>query len=285
MARRFRHSGSVPLLLAFSLAAACEENTDQSRKQSSPPTAAAIDLREASNTVAFRRHEMARRLHAEPSPPGTRERPCPDDRLKALGLDTSLMVLMLTTHDARIGAKHLLPLDLVRQIETRELDQIDRLFDQPPELGGKLRSEPLAQQALGAIDAVSKRRFRGVYHITEYAPPALIHKLGKMRAEWVPGCLVAWLAIEDLDRSEVVCQARVLARNDVTGEPVFRRTKSEVKQRLIAELGHDLREESVRALGKISSVFRLPSGASTEKHLASHHDHARGGGEDQERGP
>ena len=110
------------------------------------------------------------------------------------------------------------------------------------------------------IDAASKRRFRGVYHIVEYAPPALIHKLGKMRAEWVPGCLVAWLAIEDLESSAVVCQTRVLVRNDVTDEPVFRRTKSEVKQRLIAELAQGLRGESARALAKISSVFRLPAG-------------------------
>jgi len=261
MSRRFPRSVWLPLIAACSLpAAACDETIDSPRKQSAQPAAAAIDLREATNTVAFRRHEIARRLGAEPVPPGKRERECPDDRLKSLALAPSDKVLMLTTHDARIGAKHLLPLQLVRQIETRELDQIDRLFDQPPELGGKIRSEPLARQALGAIDGVSKRRFRGVYHIVEYAPPLLIHKLGKMRAEWVPGLLLAWLSIEDLENAEVVCQTRVLVRNDVTGEPVFRRTKSEVKERLIAELGHSLRGESVRALGKISSVLRLPSG-------------------------
>jgi hypothetical protein len=261
MSRRFRRSALLPLLAAGSVAlAACEETIDSTRRQSAEPSLAAVDLRETSNTVAFRRHEIARRLRAEPAPAGTRERVCPDDRLKSLALEPSSKVLMITTHDARIGAKHLLPLDLVRRIETRELDQIDRLFDQSPELGGKIRSEPLARQALGAIDAVSKRRFRGVYHIIEYAPPALIHKLGKMRAEWVPGWLVAWLAIEDLETSEVVCQTRVLVRNDVAGEPVFRRTKSEVKERLIAELGRSLREESARALGKISGVLRLPSG-------------------------
>jgi hypothetical protein len=261
MSPRFPRSGWLPLIAACSLpAAACKETIDPPRKQSAQPAALAIDLRDATNTALFRRHEIARRLRADPVRPGKGERECPDDRLKRLAVDPSDTVLMLTTHDARIGAKHLLPLNLVRQIETREIDRIDRLFDQPPELGGKIRSETLARQALGAIDGVSRRRFRGVYHIVEYAPPALIHKLGKMRAEWVPGVLLAWLSIEDLNSSEVVCQTRILVRNDVTGEPVFRRSKSEVKERLIAELGQSLRGESVRALGKISSVLRLPSG-------------------------
>jgi hypothetical protein len=88
----------------------------------------------------------------------------------------------------------------------------------------------------------------------------LIHKLGKMRAEWVPGCLVVWLAIEDLDTSDVVCQTRIIVRNDVTDEPVFRRTKSEVKERLISELGKTLRGDSARALEKISRVLRVPAG-------------------------
>jgi hypothetical protein len=204
---------------------------------------------------------VARRLRAEPLAPAKgRERQCPDDRLKGLGLEPRALVLVLKTHDARVGAKHLLPLDLVRQLETDELDKIDRLFDQSPELGGKIRSEPLAQQALAAVDSAAKRRFRGIYHIVEYAPPALIHKLGKMRAEWVPGCIVAWFAIEDLENSEVVCQTRILVRNDVRDEPVFRRTKSEVKERLITELGLGLRGESARALAKISGIFRLPAG-------------------------
>jgi hypothetical protein len=257
----FWRSALLPPLVACALATvACKETIDRPRRQSTPPAARVIDLREASNTVAFRRHQIAQRLRAEPAAPGKRELKCPDDRLKGLASDASTQVLMLAAHDARIGAKHLLPLDLMRQIETGELSDIDRLFDQPPELGGQIRSEPLAQQALGALSAVSKRRFRGVYHIVEYAPPALIHKLGKMRAEWVPGCLVAWLAIEDLDRSEVVCQTRIIVRNDVKDEPVFRRTKSEVKERLIAELGQGLRGESVSALEKISSVLRLPAG-------------------------
>ena len=262
MSRSRLRSGHLPILAAFTLTLmACEETIDRPSKQSALPAAPAIDLQAASNAVAFRRHEIARRLDAEPAAPAKlRELECPDDRLKQLGLDASARVLVLKTHDARIGAKNLLPLDLLRLLETGELDKIDRLFDQPPELGGKIRSQPLAEQAFGAIDAASKRRFRGVYHIVEYAPPALIHKLGKMRAEWVPGCLVAWLTIEDLERADVVCQTRIIVRNDVTDEPVYRRTKSEVKERLIAELGRSLRGESARALEKISSILRLPTG-------------------------
>ena len=239
---------------------ACEESIDQPAKQPVEAPVAAFDLRSASSTVAFRRHEIARRLRAEPVMPSRwREAECPDDRLAGLDLDLAVKTLMLKTHDARIGAKHLLPLDLVRRIETEELDRIDRLFDQPPELGGKIRSEGIAKQALLALEAASKRRFRGVYHILEFAPPALIHKLGKMRAEWVPGWLVARLAVEDLHEGRVICQTRVLVRNDVRDEPVFRRTKSQVKERLIAELGGTLRSESARALAKITRVLRLPA--------------------------
>lgn len=251
-------------LYAFPLAlSACiaRDRTDRPRRQlpaiSEPPATLAA----TSNTVAFKRHEIARRLHADPLDPARRrEEPCPDQRLASLGLDPASRTLVLRAHDARIGAKHLLPLDLVQRLETGELTKIDRLFDQPPELGGKIRSEVAARQALGAIELASKRRFRGVYHIVEYAPPALIHKVGKLRSEWVPGVLLAWLAIEEMDSGSLICQTRVLVRNDVIDEPIFRRTKSEVKERLVAELARALRAESVRALAKISNQLRLPDG-------------------------
>ena len=158
---------------------------------------------------------------------------------------------LATAIDARVGRIVVDSFD--------ELDRIDRLFDQAPELGGKIRSEGIAKQALLAGEAASKRRFRGVYHILGFAPPALIHKLGKMRAEWVPGWLVARLAVEDRHEGRVICQTRVLVRNDVRDEPVFRRTKSQVKERLIAELGGTLRSESAPALAKITRVLRLPA--------------------------
>ncbi len=247
-------------VFAFALGA-CERTIDRPRRQSAPPAEQPIALAATSNKVAFRRQEIARRLRADPLlPERRREQPCPDQRLQSLGLDKAARTLVLRAHDARIGAKHLLPLDLTQQLESGELTRIDRLFDQPPELGGKIRSELLARAALDAIDLASKRRFRGVYHIVEYAPPALIHKLGKMRSEWVPGVLLAWLAIEELDTETLICQTRILVRNDVTDEPIFRRTKSEVKERLINELGRSVRSESARALAKISSQLRLPDG-------------------------
>jgi hypothetical protein len=239
---------------------ACENQDDRRSRPPSASIKAPVALAAVSQNIAFRRHAMARRLQADPVlPKRYREQACPDDRLRQLALEPAAHTLVLRTYDARVGAKHLLPLDLLRRLETGEMRKIDGGFNQPPELGGKIASDAAARQVLGALDEARQRRFRGVYHIVEYAPPALIRRVGRMRSEWVPGWLVAWLAIEDLDRQELLCQTRVLVRSDVRDEPVTRRTKSEVKQRLIGELAGSLRSDSQPALQRISSILRLPA--------------------------
>src|SRR5919106_5933619 len=100
MSRARRGSDFLPMIAAFLLAlTACEETIDPKAAQSAKPADPAIDLRAASNAVAFRRHEVARRLHAEPvAPVKLREHECPDDRLERLGLEPTAKLLVLRTY-------------------------------------------------------------------------------------------------------------------------------------------------------------------------------------------
>ena len=48
-------------------------------------------------------------------------------------------------------------------------------------------------------------------------------------------------------------------RSDVSEAPLGVRLKSEVRDRLIVELGKQLHGESARALGRMSRILRLPA--------------------------
>jgi hypothetical protein len=114
------------------------------------------------------------------------------------------------------------------------------------------------ERALAELEALSKRRYKAVYYITDYGSPRLIRRKNRPRSEWVPGVLAAWLVVHDVENGEALCQAQIIARNDVTDEPIRQRLRSQVRERLLRELGNEVRARSAVALGRISSTLKLP---------------------------
>ena len=203
--------------------------------------------------VAYRRFEVTERLAAElPRPERFREQACPDATL-----DGAAPELMLATEDVRYEPKHLLPLDMLEQLlggDRRFAAHARRFGDTTPAALG----DEEAQSALAELDELAKRRYKAVYYITDYASPKLVRRKNRVRSEWLPGVVASWLVVHDLKSGSALCQAQVIVRNDVTDEPISRRMKATVKQRLVAELASALRSEGKAALGRISKTLRFP---------------------------
>jgi hypothetical protein len=242
-------------VLAFFLACSgCDERRREPAAQAAPPALARSPQAKAlAQRVAYRRFEVTERLAGElPRPERFRERACPDAML-----DRSASTLLLATEDARYEPKHLLPLDMLEQLlgaDRRFAAHARRFGDTAPASLG----DDEAERELAELDQLAKRRYKAIYYITDYASPKLVRRKNRVRSEWLPGVVASWLVVHDLRSGEALCQTQVIVRNDVTDEPISRRMKATVKQRLVKELATALRSEGQVALARISKTLRFP---------------------------
>ena len=217
------------------------------------------ELRTLLGRVAFQRHALEQRIRAHPElEPRPREKRCPDSRLRQLELDEARATLVLTSQDARIDTRYLLPLSLLTRLtqDARLQRQEPRPF--PDSIAALPASSAAARRKLDEIELLMQRRFGGVYFVTGYVSPKRIRKPNRLRSEWVPGSLLAWFVVHDLETGEILCQTRLGVRSEVSDAPTSIRLKSDVRERLIRELGEELRAESSRALSRMTSVLRVP---------------------------
>jgi hypothetical protein len=240
------------LLAAFST---CCSDARKNKRSKDPAAALAASSEPAAlaQRVAYRRFQVTERLTAElPRPERFREQPCPDP-----SLDRRAPTLVLATDDVRYEPKHLLPLDLLEQLLGP-----DRRFAPHALKFGETAPAALsveeAESALSELEALAERRYKAVYYVTDYASPKLIRKKNRVRSEWLPGVVASWLVVHDLKSGRALCQTQVIARNDVTDEPISRKMKASVRQRLIIELAGTLRSEGKLALARISSTLKFP---------------------------
>lgn len=179
-----------------------------------------------------------------------RDERCDDARFHDLPAEARTLVLAV--RDARYEKKNLLPLDLTGALTEPKLHALrDELSLLP---GGRAPSEALEEE----IRALDGRRFAGVFHVTEHYAAERVFRMDRGRWEWVPGTLVAWLAVHDKDSGAALCQTLVVVKNDTRSVPVTARQKSFARERLTRELGRDVRAEAGRALRRISAVLELP---------------------------
>ncbi|HMJ12452.1 MAG TPA: hypothetical protein VK524_13600 [Polyangiaceae bacterium] len=246
------------LLAAFST---CCNEVRKNRRSKDPAVAVAASAQPAAlaQRVAYRRFQVTERLGAElPRPERFHEQPCPDS-----SLDARAPSLVLASQDVRYEPKHLLPLDLLE-----ELLGPDRRFAAHAlrfgETATSALSEEEATSALGELDVLAQRRYKAVYYVTDYASPKLVRKQNRVRSEWLPGVIATWLVVHDLKDGRALCQAQVIVRNDVTGEPITRKMKASVRQRLIVELASALRSDGKLALARISGTLKFPRAHSVE---------------------
>jgi hypothetical protein len=135
--------------------------------------------------------------------------------------------------DARLVQKQLLPLSITNQLVEPNVPALESAL---AEVAGAGQRSVAVERTLALAD----EKYVSVLHITAYAAPRRIHRLGRRRAEWVPGVLEAWLAVHQLDTGVPLCQTRLLLRNDVTGESVSLRHRSATRERLTQQLGTEL---------------------------------------------
>lgn len=258
------------------------------------PDGAATPARDAepaapsTDPLLYRSRQVAHRLEAalsrlaEPMPAASKfhTTACPDVELGAQVNGGAGRTLALGIHDARYGARSLLPLELLAPLDP-PAPTLDRYFEVDPRaeglpgaetrLGRMLRSEADARAAEREVDALERHRYKGVFHITLFKKPHLIRKENRRKREWTQGIFQAWLVVYDIDTSESLCQVRVSTLSDVEGEPITIRLRPDTQRKLVRELGQQLYAESVEALSSITQVLRLdpPEVALAEKKLPS----------------
>lgn len=180
----------------------------------------------------------------------TRDEKCDAERFA--GLPADARTLVLAVHDARFEKKRLLALDLTDALTQPKLHALrDELALAAP---GQTPSAALTDE----VESLAKRRFVGVFHITEHYGAERVFRMDRSRWEWMPGTLVAWFAVHDAKSGAALCQSLMVVKNDVTSAPIAARLKSDTRERLGRELGRDVRAEARRALARISSELELP---------------------------
>jgi hypothetical protein len=160
--------------------------------------------------------------------------------------------LVLGVRDARFEKKNLLPLDLTGRLTEPNLHALRQ------ELALSPKGRPLDASLGARVEALDARRFALVFHVTEHFGAERVFRKDRSRWEWMPGTLVAWLAVHDAGSGKALCQTLLVVKNDVKGASVAARLKSDTRERLTRELGRDVRAEAKRALTRITSALELP---------------------------
>lgn len=224
-----------------------------------------------SRALSFRIRSALMRLN-EPMPAVTRfgKQACPDPEIALRATGAAARQLVLTTQDSRYEAHSLLPLRLTRELQTDPEGRLHEFFEpdgQQPfssTLDKLLKSPEHGQAAEQTLSDLEQQAYKGVFHITQYKKPHLIRKKGKRRREWTRGLLRAWLVVYDIDSSEALCQVEIITFSDVSDEPLSIRLRAETQQRLVRELGQQLRSEAALALASVSHTLTLPPAESPE---------------------
>lgn len=213
--------------------------------------------RRSNDDTGVRYFQVTQRLATPPQPPTQwLKKSCPDSELDG-SPDAGLW---LDVRDARYEGKQLLPLVITQQLKSRPIvDTQSALLDDPALIAASLGSAADLARVRAAVEQLERQRYKAVFHVLGYSEPKLVRKLGKAKREWLPGVLSASLAVHQLETGRVVCQTPILvARNDVRDAPLGARLRSATRDRLVRELGAELRREGSRALAGITRRLTLP---------------------------
>jgi hypothetical protein len=218
--------------------------------------------RELTAKVAFElaRTEQERRIEY-PRPSRWKTRVCPDSKLADLSEQDR--TLMLTSQDARLDQRHVLPLRVLDPLSSHELRHWrEKHAPAVNEFTGwhalRFEDPQRAATALEQLLAVKRRPLVGVYHVLDFRKPRWVRKPDRLKPEWLRGTLYAWFVVYDLRSDDSLCQVRIAVRNDVENASLRVRLRSDTRDSLITQLGEKLREQTASALGKISRVLRVP---------------------------
>ncbi len=180
-----------------------------------------------------------------------REQACNDAELSAAAPTEPARVITTRFAEARLVAKALLPMTVTEPLELPRLPLLEAA------LSG-VHGEEASREALERSTALSKRRFVGVFHVTQFGLPRWIWRLDHKKPEWVRGYLETWLALHDGQSGERLCQTRIWVVSDGKDAPLSRRLRADTRNKLTRALGHALKREAPAALRRLSRVLTLP---------------------------
>jgi hypothetical protein len=224
----------------------------------SPPVAAPAAKQAPAGELEAKtaRARIQDRLNHPPTRPERfKQQRCPDaeiGRHPPAERELSLRVL-----DARYDLRRVLPQRVTRHLTAPDLNELDQVLAGVDAPGAAEQK----RAALGSVERLVRQRFVGVYHVTHYAAPKWVVRVGRVKPVWDAGRLDTWFAIHDAESGEALCASRVSVVGDATDAPVRVRLRSDTRDRLTDELGERLRAATPGALGRISSALVLPGSA------------------------
>jgi hypothetical protein len=251
-----RRSGWLVPIVVLLATSSCDQRRE---KPELPPLAKLAGSSESApplrDRVAYELYRVRQRFVPPPGPLERVRQHCPDPTIHQHSPDDASRTLVLRQVDHRVESRQLLPLRITDQLRTHELDELGRHFETGRDSGG----ERDADRLLGELGRAGQHRYLGIYHVTEYAGPQLVLRVGELRRKWEPGSLHAWLVIYDLEAKQRLCAFELGVRSDPRDAPTSSRLRSETRQRLEVELGRSLARQARERLALATSELHWPA--------------------------
>jgi hypothetical protein len=203
------------------------------------------------------------RFGTEPPLPGDAPRTrCTDE-----ALDRAETRLPLRLRDVRADRRQILPLRLRLALTTESAARATRLVDPNQALEAPGSASAQAREEREQVERLAKLHYVSELQIDTYRAPKLFRRKDAPRSEWSPAMLSGKLVVYELSGFRALCQAPISVLVSGDGEPIRRRLRDTVREKLTTELERRVREELERALAGISGAFSLEPSPTAAKRL------------------
>jgi hypothetical protein len=252
----------LPVLLCAWLLIGCEEldawvpslHSASSRERPRVVEAKAKDVASRTNRRSSEAHVSAEQWErlcqrwTFPAPPSLRE------LVRCTSVSTPSVDggLSLVLVDAREQTKNLIPRRISERLETVDRPALRAICDSKERnLGDSDEYGPI-------FEAWQRRRFVGVFYVTDFAGPALILRVGELKRSWFAGHLTAKFVVYDAENSRFLCGYSLTVQNETKDAPIRARLQAETRVRLERELGDALLAAARAALSSDAAPFDFP---------------------------
>jgi hypothetical protein len=161
--------------------------------------------------------------------------------------------LVFSYTDTRTTTRSLLSRRVSERLESGDTTE---LFRDSEAL--ETKSEEELKKIEASLQSWEKRRYVGVFFISEYQGPALILRVGALKRSWYPGNLSAQFALVDTLEQKAICGYNLRVENDTREAPIRSRLQAETRARLERELGRSLFDAATAQLQRDVTGLKLP---------------------------
>lgn len=194
--------------------------------------------------------------------------PLPADVLRSRCTDEALerteTPLPLRLRDVRADRRQILPLRLTLALTTESAARATRLVDPNQALDGSVGAAAPDREQL---ERLAKLKYVSELQIETYRAPKLFRRKDAPKSEWSPAVLSGKLVVYELSGFRALCQASISVLVSGDGEPIRRRLRDTVREKMTSELERRVRSELETALAGISGAFSLEPSPTAAKPL------------------